>query len=61
MTTQTKQLALHIISLGLMITTISLLYLISYTFTHWFFWTLGCLAFGLAWNKLTNYFINTNA
>ena len=61
MTTQTKQIVLHVISLILMVTTINLVYWANHEVAHWFFWALGCFAFGEVWNKLTNYFINTNA
>jgi hypothetical protein len=55
--TQTKQFALHIISLVLMVLTIHVAYQLSYDFAHYFFFVLGCFSFGVAWNKLTNYLI----
>lgn len=57
MTTQTKQIVLYVISLVLMVATIHLGYWISYTFAHWFFWILGCLAFGIVWDEITYWFI----
>ena len=54
---QQKQIILHVFSLALMVLTIYLAYWLSYEFAHYFFFVLGSFAFGVIWNKLTNYLI----
>ena len=55
--TKRQQILAHVLSLVLMIATISAMYQLSYEFAHYAFFVLGCFAFGVAWNKLTNYLI----
>ena len=54
---QQKQIILHVFSLALMVLTIYLAYWLSYGFAHYFFFLLGCGAFGWTWQSITNYLI----
>lgn len=56
MTNKTR-IALHTLSITLMVITINLLYWISKEFAHYLFWFIGCFAFGWWWKQFTDLLI----
>ena len=58
--TKRQQTLAHVLSFVLMVVTIYAMYQLSYAFAHYFFFVLGCGAFGWIWRKITNYFIYDN-
>jgi hypothetical protein len=58
--TSHQQIIAHCVSLLLMILTISGMYWLSYDFAHYTMFLLGCGAFGVIWQRVTNLLIYQN-
>lgn len=56
--TQQTRIALHILSLALMVTTIFGLQHIDQEFANRVFWVIGSFAFGMGWKRATDYLMD---